>query len=100
MGLIETKTGGFSVRVVAADLVGSTTLVARTEIVCVAAMVAGAVYNPPPVMVPALGISSQVTEVSRTPVNVALTCVCRLGRNAVAPFGALTEIPTLGRNWM
>jgi len=51
-------------------LVASPTLVAVNVTVCVALMLAGAVYDPPVVTVPTDGERDQVTEVLLDPVTV------------------------------
>ena len=68
-------TGASKVTVEAADLRLSATLVAVTVTDCSEAMLAGAVYRPPLVMVPRLGFRDQVTAVlPEPPVTVGVNC--------------------------
>jgi hypothetical protein len=70
-GVSETVTGGVSVTVAEADLVGAATLVALTVTVCELEIEAGAVYRPAVVMLPTIGLSDQVTAVLLVLVTVA-----------------------------
>src|ERR1035437_5784636 len=70
-GVNETVTGGVSVTVALADLVGSATLVVFTVTVWELAIEAGAVYRPAAVMLPTTGLSDQVTAVLPVLVTVA-----------------------------
>src|ERR1019366_6242625 len=67
----EMLTGGVSVTVAVADLVGSATLVAFTVTVWELVIEAGAVYRPAAVMLPTSGLSDQVTPVLPVLVTVA-----------------------------
>src|ERR1019366_8217224 len=62
-GVSKTVTGGVSVTVAGADLVGSATLVALTVMVWGLAIEAGVVYRPAAVMLPTSGLSDHVTAV-------------------------------------
>ena len=70
-GVSETVTGGVSVTVAIADLVGSATLAAFTVTVWELVIEAGAVYRPAAVMLPTTGLSDQVTAVLLVLVTVA-----------------------------
>jgi hypothetical protein len=70
-GVSETVTGGVSVTLAEADLVGSATLVALTVMVWELVIEAGAVYRPAAVMLPTCGLSDQVTAVLPVLVMVA-----------------------------
>ena len=72
-GATDTATA-FSTTVAVPNFVASTTLVAVMVIVCVEAMVAGAVYNPVLLNVPTEGFMLQVTAVLFVPVTVAVNC--------------------------
>src|ERR1035437_5390574 len=69
-GVSEIVTGGVSVTVALADLVGSAALVAFTVTACVVAMVAGAAYRPAAEIVPIGELSDQVTLMLALPSTV------------------------------
>src|SRR5215471_18256357 len=73
-GLTDTPTGGMSVIVALADLVGSAALVAVTITACCDPIDAGAVYRPAALTVPTLGAIDHVTALLLLPVTVALNC--------------------------
>src|ERR1035437_6726511 len=70
-GVSEIVTGGVSVTVALADLVGSARLVAFTLTVWELVIEAGAVYRPAVLMLPTSGLSAQVTAVLPVLVTVA-----------------------------
>lgn len=85
-------TEALSVMLVVALWVVSATLVAVIWTVCVALMVAGAVYNPL-LTVPALGLSDQVTPVLELPLTVALNCFDWLAfREALLGFRVILTV--------
>src|SRR5579872_1346529 len=88
------STGGLSVTVAVADLLGSATLVAVMVTVCTLEIGAGAVYRPVKEIDPIVGLMLHVTEVLLLFVTVAVNCwICESNRLIV--FGAtLTTIGT------
>jgi hypothetical protein len=74
-GVTVTATAGFNVTIATAILVVSATLVAVIVTIVWVATVAGELYNPPLVIVPApLGLTVHVTAVLLEPVTLALNC--------------------------
>jgi hypothetical protein len=73
-GVNEMLTGGLSVTVALADLVGSAALVAVTVTVCGPLSAAGAEYRPLLEIVPTAGITDHVTAVFVVPVTAAVNC--------------------------
>ena len=71
-GLIVTCTPGVMVTLAVAVLLASATLVAVTVTVCGPLSVVGAVYSPPLEIVPAAGLTDQVTFVLLVPVTAAV----------------------------
>src|SRR5690242_21745354 len=73
----DTAAVGVSVTVAVPLLLASAWLVAMTVTVCCVVIVAGAVYSPPALMLPAFGLIDHVTAVFALPVTVAVNCcVC------------------------
>ena len=73
-GLTVTCTGGTTLTLASAFLLASAALVAVTVTVCGPLSVVGAVYRPPLEIVPAAGLTDQVTAVLVVPVTAAVNC--------------------------
>jgi hypothetical protein len=82
---------GMSVMVAVAVLVLSAELVAVSVMVCVEAIVAGAVYNPPLVTVPTFGDNVYVTAVLLDPVTVAVNGCAWLTLNEADVGASVTD---------
>jgi hypothetical protein len=97
VGATATVTGGSNVTVAVADLVVSAALVALMVTDCCAATLAGAVYSPLLLTVPApvVGLIVHVTAVLPVPVTVAVNC-CVPPPYTVAVVGAIVTLTAVG----